>query len=331
MSNQTVKCENFIKSMPTKILSYIKGLLTVSEDATCTALSRVLRGESSHDNLSRILKDQRLEWQTLLSSLLLRIFGKLRDGFLIIDDTVIDKSFAKAIENLAWMFCSKKNKSVLGINIVVLIWSNGAITIPLAFKIWKKDSKKSKYDLSLELLSYAKNFLKIKPKYVVFDSWYASKKILKRLHGYNWQFVCQIKKNRKFNGVQLKLYKKHPYWMEQGTIDGNLKVLIVRHGKKYFAANTLELSKKEILNRYKTRWTIETMFRILHDKLGLGECQARSLQAQTAHIHLCLMSFILLEKEKQETNKTWYQLRRDYRFHPKNVDYLFSKLNFQSA
>jgi hypothetical protein len=314
--------------MPTKIIPYLKGLLTVSEEATCTAMARVLRGESSHDNLSRILKETRLEWKTLLSNLLLRIFGKLRDGFLIIDDTVIDKSFAKVIENISWMFCSKKNKSVLGLNIVVLAWSNGTVTIPLAFKIWKKDSKKSKYDLALELLSYAKNFLKLSPKYVTFDSWYASKKILRRIQRYNWRFVCQLKKNRKFNGVQLKRYKKHPYWIEQGTIDGTFKVLIVRHGKKYFATNDLELSKKEILDRYKTRWTIETMFRMLHDKLGFGECQARSLKAQTAHIHLCLMSFAMLEKEKQETGKTWYQLRRDYRFDPQKVNILLSKLNF---
>lgn len=317
--------------MPTRIFTYIKGLLTVSELATCTAMARVLRDESSHDTLSRILKDQRLEWQTLLSSLLLRICGKLRGGFFIIDDTVIDKSFAKVIENLSWIFCSKKRSSVLGLNIVVLAWSNSTITLPLAFKIWKKDSKKSKYDLALELLSYARNFLHLKPRYVAFDSWYASKKILKRIQKYEWTFVTRLKKNRKFNGVQLQRYKKHPYWIGHGTIDGNYTVLIVRHGKKYYATNDLELSKKEICHRYYTRWNIETMFRMLYDKLGLQECQARSLIAQTAHIHLCLMSFILLEKEKQETGKTWYQLRRDYRFHPQKVDCLLSKLNFQCA
>jgi len=317
--------------MPIKILPYIKGLLSVSESATCTSMARVLQKESSHDFLSRILKNQRLEWQTLLSSLLLRIFGKLRDGFLIIDDTVIDKSFAKVIENLAWMFCSKKNKSVLGLNIVVLAWSNNTITIPLGFKIWKKKSKKSKYDLALELLSYAKNILGIKPLYVTFDSWYGSKKILKRIHRYKWTFVCKLKKNRKFNGTQLKVYKKNPYWMETGCIDGNFKVLIVRHGKRYFATNDLNLSKSEVLRRYDTRWSIETMFRMLHDKLGFGECQSRSLQAQTAHLHLCLMSFVLLEKEKQETGKTWYQLRREYRFHPQKVDTLLPMLGFGGA
>lgn len=317
--------------MPTKIFTYIKGLLTVSERAACTAMARVLIKESSHDHLSRILKDARFEWQTLLSNLVLRTFGKLRDGFLIVDDTVIDKSFAKVIENLSWIFCSKKNKSVFGLSIVVLTWSNGKITIPLAFKIWKKDSKKSKYDLALELLSYAKNFLKLKPKYVVFDSWYAAKRILKRIYGYKWKFICQLKKNRKFNGVQLQRYKKNPYWIEEGSIDGNCKILIVRHGKKYYATNDFELSKQEILARYKTRWTIETMFRMLYGQLGMEECESRSLQAQTAHIHLCLMSFILLEKEKQETGKTGYQLRREYRFYPQNVDSLLSKLNFQRA
>jgi len=317
--------------MPIKIFAYIKGLLSVSESATCMAMSRIFKEESSHDNLTRILKDKRLEWQTLLLSLILRIIGKLRDGFLIIDDTVIDKTFAKVIENLAWIFCSKKNRSVFGLQIVVLAWSNGVITIPLAFKVWKKDSKKTKLDLALELLSYAKNFLKISPKYVVFDSWYASKRILRRIKKYGWIFICQVKKNRKFNGVQLKTYKKNPYWMERGIIYGKLKVLIVRHGKKYYATNNLNLSKKEIITYYRTRWNIETMFRMLHNKLGLGECEALSFKAQSAHIFLCLMSFILLEREKQATGKTWYQLRRDYRFHPKKIDSLLFKLQLLGA
>src|SRR3989338_11395760 len=103
--------------MPLRIASYLKGLLAVAETATCVSMSRVVG--SSHDRLSRILNDDKLKWQTLLLSLILRIVGKLRDGYLIIDDTVIDKSFAKVIENLAWVFCSKKNRSVLGLTVVL--------------------------------------------------------------------------------------------------------------------------------------------------------------------------------------------------------------------
>jgi len=314
--------------MPLRIASYLKGLLAVAETATCVSMSRVVG--SSHDSLSRILNDDKLKWQTLLLSLILRIVGKLRDGYLIIDDTVIDKSFAKVIENLAWVFCSKKNRSVLGLNVVVLAWSNGTVTIPLAFKIWKDDGK-TKIGLALELLSYARNFLKLQPKYVTFDCYYSAKKILKRLMKYKWVFYTQLKKNRKFNGTQLKFSKRNPYWMEQGIIDGNLTVLIVRHGKKYFATNNLEISKSEILASYRTRWIIETMFRMLYDKLGFEECESRSLRAQTAHITLCLMSFILLEQQRQRTEKSWYRLRRGYRFNPYKVDLLFNKLKLVTA
>ena len=315
--------------MPVKIFVYLKGLLAVAEPANCVSMARVLR--VAHDGLSKILNDRKLEWQTLLQSLRLRIFGKLADGYLIVDDTVIDKSFAKVIENLAWVFCSKKNKSVLGLNIVVLAWSNGTITIPLAFKIWKKGGGKTKIDLALELLAYARNFLHLQPKYVTFDSYYAAKKVLQRLMKYQWIFYTQLKKNRKFNGTQLKRSQRNPYWMAPGTIDGNLTVLIVRHGKKYFATNDLTTSKQEMRSRYKTRWSIETMFRVLYDQLGLEECASRSLRSQTAHITLCLMSFLLLEKTHQTAHKTWYQLRREYRFHPHKVDLLFNELNLVTA
>src|SRR4029077_13178676 len=157
-------------------------------------------------------------WQTLLRTLALRIFGKLSDGWLIIDDTVIDKSFARQIENLSWIYCSKKQRSVLGLNLVLLAWSNGTITIPLAFKLWKKGSKKSKFDLALELLSYARNVLQIRPKYITFDSWYASKKILKQLRKYRWTFYSQLKRNRIFNGVRVCKFASTRYWTATGII-----------------------------------------------------------------------------------------------------------------
>ena len=315
--------------MPLPILVYIKGLLAVAEPANCVSMARVLR--VAHDRLSKILNDHQLAWQTLLHSLVLRIIGKLSAGYLILDDTVIDKSFAKVVENLAWVFSSKKNTSVFGLNIVVLCWSNGTLTIPLAFKVWKKGGGKTKIDLALELLSYARNFLKLKPKYVVFDSWYAAKKILQRITAYEWVYICQVKKNRLFNGKQLQRYHRHPYWMERGIIYGKMDVLIVRHGKKYFVTNDAELSKADLLGRYKTRWSIETMFRMLYDKLGIEECESRSLRSQTAHITLCFMSFLLLEKTRLTTRKTWYQLRREYRFHPEKVDLLFNELKLLLA
>ena len=74
-------------------------------------------------------------------------------------------------------------------SVVLLVWTDGHVRIPLAFRVWQKGGA-SKDDLALELLSYARNRLKGKPHFVLFDSWYPSKKLLKRLRDYGWYFVC---------------------------------------------------------------------------------------------------------------------------------------------
>lgn len=61
----------------------------------------------------------------------------------------------------------------------------GWTRIPLALRLWQKGGP-SKYELALELLSYARNHLKCKPEYVLFDAWYPSKKLLKRVWDYGW-------------------------------------------------------------------------------------------------------------------------------------------------
>jgi len=315
-------------SLPKNAINYVKGLICVFENANCVSLSKIIG--CSHDSLARILSERKLSWQTLLESFTLRIFGKLHDGWLIIDDTVISKRFARRIENLAWVFDSKIGKSIRGLNIVLLAWSNGRTTIPLMIKVYRKADGKTKIDLAIELISYA-HLLLIEPKYVTFDSWYAAEKLLKKIAGYKWTFATQIKKNRKLNGIQIREIHRHPYWMSQGELSGGIKVSVVRNGKKYFATNDLTLTKKEILSFYKGRWLVETIFRMLHSKLGIDECESRSLHSQTAHFHLCLLAYLVLEKEKFITSKTIYQIKRDCSFDFKKADNLLFKLNFQSA
>ncbi len=315
-------------SLPKNVISYIKALMCVFENANCVALSKI--SKCSHDSLARILNEKKLSWQILLESFILRIFGKLHNGWLIIDDTVISKRFAKKIENLSWVFDSKIGKSILGLNIVMITWSNGKVTIPLMIEVYSKANKKTKIDLAIELIEYA-YFLLIKPEYITFDSWYAADKLLKKIIDYKWIFITQIKKNRKINGMQVKEIYSHPYWMSQGKLSGGIKISVVRNGKKYFATNNLAWTKKEILSFYKGRWLIETVFRMLHSKLGIDECEARSLHSQTTHFYFCLLAYMVLEKEKYITGKTIYQIKSNCSFNFKNADNLLNKLIYQGA
>jgi hypothetical protein len=203
---------------------------------------------------------------------------------------------------------------------VLLIWTDGQVRIPLAFRRWHKAGP-SKFDLALEMLSYARNRLRCKPEFVLFDSWYPSKKLLKRLRDYGWYFVCQLKKNRRFEGQPLSRYLQPPYWHATGSVSGDLKVLVVRYRRKYYATNRLSLSAKEVRTLYRKRQEVEEVIKVLKSQLSLEACQAgyrrssdkQSLPqegAQEHHIALCLVAYLIVERERLDCGDTWRQRKR---------------------
>jgi hypothetical protein len=57
-------------------------------------------------------------------------------GYLILDDTVIPKPFATAMESLAWVYSSQERKPVYGFSLVLLVWTNGTLRILLGLRLW---------------------------------------------------------------------------------------------------------------------------------------------------------------------------------------------------
>src|SRR5215510_12891507 len=176
-------------------------------------------------------------------------------------------------------------------------------------------------NLALELLSYARNRLRCKPQFVLFDSWYPSKPLLKRLRDYGWYFVCQLKKNRRFEGRPLVRYLQQPYWQATGSLAGDIKVFVVRYRRNYYATNRLSLSAKEVRALYRKRQEVEEVIRVLKSYLSLEACQAgyrRSSEAkprgregaQEHHIALCLVAYLIVERERLDRGDTWRQRKR---------------------
>jgi putative transposase len=292
--------------MPELIWRYLTALLYDRTSATCVALAEALK-TVSHDRLTRLL---RADWsgQILLERAVHTLFVCER-GYLILDDTVIPKPFATAIEGLAWVYSSQDHKPVYGLSLVLLVWTNGTVRLPLGMRFWHKGGP-SKYALALELLSYARNRLRCRPEFVLFDAWYPSRALLKRIRDYGWYFVCRLKKNRRFNGQALRAYRRHPYWAETGWLTGGLKVLVVRYGAKYFATNRLTLPATEVRRLYRVRSQIEEVIRVCKDQLGLSSCQARSERAQVHHVTCCLAAFCVLARERHDRALTIYKLKR---------------------
>jgi hypothetical protein len=211
------------------------------------------------------------------------------------------------------VFSSQGRKPIYGLSVVLLVWTNGTRRIPLGLRLWRKGGP-SKPALALELLSYARNRLRCRPEYVLCDAWYPSKVLLQRIRDYGWYFACRLKKNRRFNGQPLRVYRRHPYGTASGRLTGGPNVLVVRHGAKYYATNRLTRPAAEVRRRYRFRAPIEEVIRVCKDQLGLSGCQVRSARAQLHHIACCLVAFWVLERERHDGGLSIDKLKRRLSF-----------------
>jgi len=76
---------------------------------------------------------------------------------------------------------------------------------------------------------------------------------------------------------------------------------------KVLITNRTRWEVQRILQVYRHRWTgTETFHRDGKQELGMGDCQLRSGQGQTRHMHLVMLAYSLLMKQlRQSTAKEW--------------------------
>jgi len=175
--------------------------------------------------------------------------------------------------------------------------------------------------LALERLSSARNQRKCTPHFVLFDAWSPSKKLLKRIRAYGWYFVCPLKKPRVFDGRALRYDKQQPSWHAVGSLRGGLKVFVVRDRRKYYATNRLTFTATAVRTLYRKRHEVEEVIKVLKSQLSLEARQGgytRSWKAkpstqegaQTHHIALCLVAYLMVERERLGPGCTWRQRKR---------------------
>jgi hypothetical protein len=119
------------------LCAYLTGLITGSE-VSATAISQALGGVS-HDALTRLLSSG---WWTARQLLLatVRVVSEIGDeGWLIVDDVLIPKPYARLIAFCGWDFDHAVRHNIFGLRLVFVVWCNGWLTLPLGFYVWQKD------------------------------------------------------------------------------------------------------------------------------------------------------------------------------------------------
>jgi hypothetical protein len=165
----------------------------------------------------------------------------------------------------------------------------------------------SKLDLAQAMLTDLRPYLpETWTVYVLFDSWYASKDLIRFIRHQGWQAIGGLKANRTLNGKQLKQWfaeqrptpakrltvpvadeQRRSYWVYvlTGRLTGlpvNVCVLISRRhpGDKhpaYFFTTDLSLAPTQVLEKYGHRWGCEVDNFDLKVLLGLADYQLQKL------------------------------------------------------
>ncbi len=296
---------DFVIKLPLAMQFYLIGLIYRNSRMSCVCLSELV--QVAHDRLYRVLylsfPYSRRLWEWMASNLV------KSGGYLLIDDTTWQR-FGKKLEAASFVWDSTSGKRVFGMQVVLLIWTDGKWRIPLGLRIWQKGGK-SKLKLAEEMLREARR-RGLNPAFVLFDSWYSGESLLNLLASFDWKYITKAKRNRLFDKVRLDKTFRHRF----GRRAGNLKkirhrCLIVKDGKKYYLTNDLSLASAEVKRIYRVRQQIEEVFRLLKQEFGWGRCRSASIQSQKAHLHLGLYAFCLTQNKAYEENQTIYAFKQD--------------------
>jgi putative transposase len=246
-------------------------------------------GFASHDQLTRALQKKGLTAccpRHLLP----------KDGYLVLDDTVIDKRHSKHIEGVSYCYSSSDHKVIPGLSFVLVIWVSGNKQYVVDVLHWKKGSL-SKADMVRDLLQQLKDN-NVQPNCVYFDAWYAASKTLNLLDSFGWRYVSRIKSNRYFNRQPVSPQRYFGAKAIRGRLKGvSHTVQIVKHEDRYLVTNQQAATYTTALARqYHCRWQIESIFRVLKSLLHVEDCACRSFKAQIAYVHCCLKAWFCLDR-----------------------------------
>lgn len=297
---------------------YIDFLVAAPRAVSGTEAARTQPGDRvvAHDAYTRLL--HRLEPEaTALWAEAEPLVARGR-GVLVLDDSVLDKPYAKKMELVARQWSGKHGRVVRGIGLVTLLWSDGEALIPCDYRLYDKDGDGlTKNDHARALLDTAKG-RGFAPAMVLFDSWYASLANLKAVRGHGWPWLTQLKANRLVNPDGTGNRRLDACAIAEGGTRVHLQGygfvvvfrVVSRDGDtEYWATSDLGMGEGHRQKYSELAWGIEVYHRGLKQFCGVERAQVRAARAQRNHITCALRAFLRLEQHRTVTGVSWWEAK----------------------
>ena len=316
---------------------------------------------SKTDTVYRFLKNPRFNWRKFLllissriiHSKLLSLTSDHQDKVLILDDSTYDRNRSKKVELLSRVFDHTTGSFLKGFRMLTLGWSDGHTFMPLAFSLLSSSKQKQRfqdvnpsidrrtvgYRRRKEAMKKSTETLfdllddvqprKLKARTLLFDSWFAFPRVIKRVvSDYPLHVICMLKSMHRVYYIHegesytlKQLYKKVKKKRGRAKIlasvvvslgenddekDVQARIVFVRdrnRSKQWLALLSTDLEKSEeaIVQTYGKRWQIECFFKVAKSHLCLAkEFQSQSYDALVAHTTIVCTRYIMLSISSRE-------------------------------
>lgn len=285
----------------------------------------------SHDAVNRYLRGERLTsrliWEAVHSQVVLS-----PHGYLVFDDSVLDKNFSHNIELVRRQYSGNAHGIIKGIGMVNCLYVNpdsGDYWI-VDYRIYEPDGDgKSKLDHVRDMLTVAISGKQLPFATVLMDTWYATKDLMLFIESLGKIYYCPIRDNRLVDDSNADA----PYqavntlqWSPQELSNGKIikikgfpklhkvklfRVVVSTNRTDWIVTNDLaQNSLDETQEACRIRWKIEQFHRELKQLTGVEKCQCRKARIQRNHIACAVMVWIRLADVARKAGQTIYRVKR---------------------
>ena len=284
----------------------------------------------SHDMANRYLAGDeirpRMVWENVQSQVIPTPYG-----FIVFDDTVIDKNFSHDIELVRRQYSGNAHGVIKGIGVVTCVYVN-----PKLDRFWIIDYRiydpegdgKTKLDHLQDMLLNCVYQKELAFWAVLMDTWYATKDIMLRIEKFDKIYYCPLKDNRQVDdsgGLQPYRRMDKLEWTETEQRQGKVikikgfpaehkvkvfRVVLSTQRTDYVVTNEMAQDNTKVVRDVcGFRWKVEQFHRETKQLTGVEGCQCRKARIVRNHIGCAILVWVRLKQVAYETQQTIYQVK----------------------
>jgi putative transposase len=298
---------------------YINFLVATPKHCSATEAARVQPEQPrqpAHDTYTRLL--HRLEPDPATLWVEAQPHVDPNDGVLVLDDSTLDKPYARAIELVGQHWSGKHHAVVQGISLVSLLWTDGDRHIPCDYRIYHKSTDGLTKNDHAQAMIQAAHDRGFRPKCVLFDGWYSSLANLKKIRGLGWTWLTRLKANRlvrvdrqearSLARTEIATSGTEVWLVGYGLI--RVFKIVARDGDiAYWATSDLTMTELTRQQYAEYSWAIENYHKGIKQCTEVERCQVRSAQGQRNHIGMALRAFLRLSVYSFRRGISWLEAK----------------------